>query len=246
MSGYLQRIVETAMRSQPRVHPVIRPFFAAEAPAEIPSAPEIFSRASETKLTSREAPAPSPRTAPSPAPPQPRATTLPAPTAPPPDQPPRVETAAFQPLIETQIQQPQRKREPLAVGTPRSKSEPEPESQTPPTAKPVLPSIHRTPEARSEVESSLEAVIQQLTVPAPERRAFAARTARKEFSPQSARSRHAAPVFAPASPDRREPDEIRIDIGRIEVTAVATPVSTAPRRSPKRSLNLTEYLQRPR
>jgi hypothetical protein len=44
----------------------------------------------------------------------------------------------------------------------------------------------------------------------------------------------------------REPDEIQIHIGRIEVTAVPPPVSRPPARPARKSLSLDEYLKRGR
>jgi len=130
----------------------------------------------------------------------------------------------------------------------------QPEDQTPAPA--PRTAVHPAEVSQKEFQKETPPESEWTTARLPEQEAV-----RKSSSPPGAQ---AAPVFSPQLPPplplrpgrppapelrtqppaRREPEEIQIHIGRIEVTAVPAAPAAAPTARPRRAPNLAEYLKK--
>lgn len=222
MSGYLQRLATRAINSRPAIHPVTNPLFAPPIPAEpadsLVEQEEMTPRADSTQKIG--------------APPRPPRQLIP-------------ESESPETILET--------RESVRAAPPKGTSDsPGATEQSNVALVPldIEPLVQATAAPTSHPASGrfplggLPAAGRQYTSPTASALSVQpiTRPPVRQATPVAPTSR-APQVRAPAR-QQREADEIQIHIGRIEVTAVS-PAPAAPLpKTPRKAVNLSDYLKK--
>jgi hypothetical protein len=249
MSGYLQRLVARTVNPRGAIHPVVNPRFAP---------PRFGSQAESMTVEDTE----------------PVAGARPESAAAPVAQPPEVRAESQSPPTPVESRQPAIPAEsqpeapaPRASARPPRPDETEtlrdPVQSFQPLVTPALPAASPAPGQSASLAGWPAPLRPGAFAPTrPLNPAAPAPEARQDSAPQPAGGelhhtsegkpqpletmRRLAPAGeaqpAPVAP--REPDEIQIHIGRIEVTAVPPKPAAPPLKQPRKSLNLAEYLKR--
>ncbi len=244
MSGYLARLVASVHRAPSPIHPVVAPLFAGQPKAaELPvieeeriTPPWRYREARDVRAASREPEVLRPATQSQAMPAAESHAANPASAAP--VRPPlrsvsaAPDVAAGPSAPASQLAGVHRARSPIhPVETPISAGQPEAAE---------LPVIEVSPAADSYTPLMIVNTIQKNVAPSSP-----AQNARpSSFAPVKQRPPSSS---LPSARSAREPDEVQIHIGRIEVTAVAPlPSNRSPGKPARKSPSLDEYLKRGR